>query len=125
VSEEEFAYCPAQADYSESVDGRVEAAQFGRESVTLNRRRHLMYDLHPEGSEAAESLRMSISDVIRVTRKFLSEDAGYGKVTISSVVAIEPDSKWKVLAEIAGVGPERKEVVVDDKDGNVVSYKQA
>ena len=68
---------------------------------------------------------MSISDVITATRKFLREDAGYERVTISSVVAIEPDSKWKVIAEISGIGPDRKEIVVDDKDGNVVSYKQA
>jgi len=58
-------------------------------------------------------------------KKFLREDAGYDKVTVSSVVAIEPDSKWKVMAEISGVGPNRKEVLVDDKDGKVVSYKQA
>ncbi|HME19703.1 MAG TPA: hypothetical protein VKF15_08220 [Nitrososphaerales archaeon] len=68
---------------------------------------------------------MSISEVIGATKKFLKEDAGYEKVTISSVVAIEPDSKWKVIAEISGVGPNKKEVVVDDKDGKVVSYKQA
>jgi len=68
---------------------------------------------------------MSVSEVIGVTRRFLKEDAGYDKVTISSVVAIEPDSKWKVIAEISGIGPDRKEVVVDDKDGNIVSYKQA
>jgi len=70
-------------------------------------------------------LRMSINEVIEATRKFLREDAGYEKVTISSAVAIEPDSKWKVVAEISGIGPERKEIIVDDKDGNVVSYKQA
>lgn len=70
-------------------------------------------------------MRMSITDVIGVTRKFLKEDAGYDRVTISSVVAIEPDSKWKVVAEISGIGPEKKEVMVDDKDGNIVSYKQA
>ena len=70
-------------------------------------------------------MRMSISDVIGVARKFLREDAGYEKVTISSVVAVEPDSKWKVIAEITGLAPEKKEVIVDDKDGNVVSYKQA
>ena len=70
-------------------------------------------------------MRMSITDVIGVTKKFLREDAGYEKVTISSVVAIEPDSKWKVIAEISGIAPEKKEVVVDDKDGNIVSYKQA
>jgi len=68
---------------------------------------------------------MSISDVMAAVKKFLREDAGYDKVTISSVVAIEPDSKWKVIAEISGVGPDKKEVLVDDKDGKVVSYKQA
>ena len=68
---------------------------------------------------------MSITDVIGATKKFLREDAGYEKVTISSVVAIEPDSKWKVIAEISGIKPEMKEVIVDDRDGNVVSYKQA
>jgi hypothetical protein len=70
-------------------------------------------------------MRMSISEVINVTRKFLKEDAGYDKLTISSVVAVEPDSKWKVIAEISGIGPDKREVIVDDKDGNVVSYKQA
>jgi hypothetical protein len=63
--------------------------------------------------------------VIGVTKKFLREDAGYEKATISSVVAIEPDSKWKVIAEISGIVPEKKEVVVDDRDGNIVTYKQA
>lgn len=70
-------------------------------------------------------MRMTISDVMSATRKFLREDAGYDKVTISSVVAIEPDSKWKVVAEISGVSPNKKEILVDDKDGKVVSYKQA
>lgn len=70
-------------------------------------------------------MRMSVSEVIGATRKFLKEDAGYEKITVSSVVAIEPDSKWKVIAEISGIGPDRKEVIVDDRDGNVVSYKQA
>ncbi|HXY56690.1 MAG TPA: hypothetical protein VEH01_03660 [Nitrososphaerales archaeon] len=68
---------------------------------------------------------MSISEVIGVTKKFLREDAGYDRITVSSVVAIEPDSKWKVIAEISSIGPDKKEIVVDDKDGNVVSYKQA
>lgn len=71
------------------------------------------------------SLRMSITDVITAAKKFLKDDAGYDKLTISSVVAIETDSKWKVIAEISGIGPDKKEVIVDDKDGNVVSYKQA
>jgi hypothetical protein len=68
---------------------------------------------------------MSIKEVIAAVKKFLKEDAGYGNMTISSVVAIEPDSKWKVIAEISGIAPDKKEVIVDDKDGNIVSYKQA
>ena len=68
---------------------------------------------------------MTISEVIGVAKKFLKEDAGYDRATISSVVAVEPDSKWKVIADIAGIGPDRKELLVDDRDGNVVSYKQA
>jgi len=26
---------------------------------------------------------------------------------------------------MAGIGPDRKEIIVDDKDGNMVSYRQA
>ncbi len=68
---------------------------------------------------------MSITEVIGAARKFLRDDAGFEKVTISSVVAVEPDSKWKVIADISGIGPDKKELVVDDKDGNIVSYRQA
>ena len=70
-------------------------------------------------------MRMSITDVIGLSKKFLREDAGYERVTISSVVAIEPDSKWKIIAEISSISPDKKEIIVDDKDGKVVSYKQA
>jgi len=70
-------------------------------------------------------MRMTITEVIAAAKKFLKEDEGYEKLTISSVVAIEPDSKWKVIAEISGIGPNRKEVLVDDRDGKIVSYKQA
>jgi hypothetical protein len=68
-------------------------------------------------------LRMSITEVIGVDKKFLRDDAGYERIMISSVVAMEPDSKWKVLAEISGIAPQKKEVIVDDKDGNIVSYR--
>ena len=70
-------------------------------------------------------MRMSITEVIGVTKKFLREDAGYERVKVSSVVAVETDSKWKVIAEIPGVGTEKKEVLVDDRDGNIIAYKQA
>ena len=69
------------------------------------------------------TIRMSITEVIGVAKTFLKEDAGYERITISSVVAVEPDSKWRVLAEIPGISPKKREVIVDDNDGNVVSYK--
>ena len=72
--------------------------------------------------QSFSNLRMSMAEVMGVAKRFLREDAGYEKVTISSVVAIEPDSKWKVIAE-SSIGTDKKEIVIDDKDGNVVSYK--
>jgi hypothetical protein len=68
---------------------------------------------------------VSLNEEIGVTKRFLREDVGYGKVTNSSAVAIKPDSKWKITAEIEGIGSDRKEIIVDDKDGNMVSCTQA
>jgi len=47
------------------------------------------------------------------------------KEAIPSSVAIEPDSKWKVMAEIARTGPDGKEIIVDVKDEDIGSYKHA
>jgi len=67
---------------------------------------------------------MSVSEVIAATKKFLKEDAGYDSVRISSAVAIEGESNWKVLVEIGQPTTDRKEIIVDDRDGNIVSYRQ-
>jgi len=67
---------------------------------------------------------MSVSDVIDLTRKFLKNEAGFSDVKFSSVEAIEPDSKWKVIANVEDLPPNRKELIVDDKDGKIISYKQ-
>jgi hypothetical protein len=69
-------------------------------------------------------MRMSISDVIAVARKFLKDDAGFGDPKFSSIEAIEPDSKWKVVASVEDLAPGKKELIVDDRDGKIVSYKQ-
>ncbi len=67
---------------------------------------------------------MSVSEVIELTRKFLKNEAGFSDVKFSSVEAIEPDSKWKVIASVEELPPNRKELIVDDKDGKIISYKQ-
>jgi hypothetical protein len=68
---------------------------------------------------------MSVSEVIAIAKKFLREEAGYDTVRVSSAVAIEAESKWRVLAELGQPTTDRKEVIIDDEDGKIVSYKQA
>ena len=70
-------------------------------------------------------MRMSVSEVIIITKKFLKEEAGFDNVRISSVVAVEAESNWKVNTEIGQPTTDKKEIIVDDRDGKIVSYKQA
>ena len=70
-------------------------------------------------------MRMSVSEVIAITRKFLKEEAGFDGIRIASAVGIEGESNWKVVAEIGTPTSDRKEIIVDDRDGKIVSYKQA
>ena len=70
-------------------------------------------------------MRMSVSEVIAAAKKFLKEEAGFESIRISSVVAVEGESNWKVNVEIWQPATDKKEIVVDDRDGKVVSYKQA
>jgi hypothetical protein len=67
---------------------------------------------------------MSVSDVIELTRKFLKNEAGFSDAKFSSVEAIEPDSKWKVVVSVEELPPNKKELIVDDRDGKIISYKQ-
>lgn len=66
-----------------------------------------------------------MSEAIGVAKKFLKEEAGYESVKISSAVAVEAESSWRVVAEIQHPSNDRKEIIVDDRDGKVISYKQA
>jgi hypothetical protein len=68
---------------------------------------------------------MSVSEVIAVAKKFLTVEAGFDLVRISSVVAVEGEMNWKVVADIGQPTSDRKEIIVDDRDGKIISYKQA
>lgn len=68
---------------------------------------------------------MSVSEVIAVAKRFLKEEAGFDNVRISSAVAVEAELSWKVLVEIGRPTTDRKEVIIDDRDGKIISYKQA
>lgn len=68
---------------------------------------------------------MSVSEVIVIAKKFLMDEAGFETVRISSVVGIEAESSWRVLAEIGQPVTGKKELIVDDSDGKIVSYKES
>ena len=68
---------------------------------------------------------MSVSEVMVIAKKFLKDEAGFDSVKVSSVVAIEAESSWRVLAEVGQPTKDRKELIVDDRDGKIVSYKTA
>jgi hypothetical protein len=70
-------------------------------------------------------MRMSASEVMAAAEKFLTQDARFARVEILSVVAIEPDSKWKVVASVQGSPTNKKEIIADDRDGKILSYKDA
>ena len=69
-------------------------------------------------------MKMSVSEVIVIAKKFLKDEAGFGTVRISSVVGVEAESIWRVLADIGQPTTNKKELVVDDGDGKIVSYKE-
>jgi hypothetical protein len=68
---------------------------------------------------------MSVSEVIVTAKKFLHDEAGFEGIRISSAVAIEAESAWRIVAEIGQPTSDRKEIIIDDRDGKIVSYKQA
>jgi ribosomal protein L21 len=81
--------------------------------------------LNYRGPNEGTALKMSVSEVIEIAKRFLVQEAGFDSVKISSVVAIEGEASWKVTAEIGQPTTDRKEIVVDDRDGKIISYKQA
>jgi len=68
-------------------------------------------------------LNLSVSEVIAVAKKFLTEEAGLESIRIVSAVAIEGEAEWKVIAEIGVPARDKKEIIVNDRDGKIISYK--
>jgi len=70
-------------------------------------------------------MKMSVSDVMGIARKFLTEEAGFDVVRVASVVGVEGELHWRVVAEVGQPATDKKEIIVDDRDGKIISYKQA
>ncbi|MDE1854053.1 MAG: hypothetical protein KGI38_09980 [Thaumarchaeota archaeon] len=69
-------------------------------------------------------MKMSVSEVIVIAKRFLKDEAGFDLVRIASVVGVEAESIWKVVADIGQPTTNKKELIVDDGDGKIVSYKE-
>jgi stage V sporulation protein SpoVS len=69
-------------------------------------------------------LNISVTQAIAIVKKFLTEE-GFDSVRVTSAVAIEGEAEWKVTAEIGQPTRDKKEIIVNDRDGQIISYKTA
>ena len=68
------------------------------------------------------AMNLSVSQAIATVKKFLAEE-GFESVRVTSAVAIEGEAQWKVTAEIGQPATDRKEIIVNDRDGQIISYR--
>jgi len=67
-------------------------------------------------------MNLSVSQAIATVKQFLAEE-GFETVRVTSAIAIEGEAQWKVTAEIGQPTRDKKEVIVNDRDGQIISYK--
>jgi hypothetical protein len=70
-------------------------------------------------------LNLTVTEAIAVAKKFLKEDEGFEIIRVTSAIAIEGEAEWKVTADIGQPARDKKEIIVNDKDGKIISYKAA
>jgi hypothetical protein len=68
-------------------------------------------------------MRLKVNDVIEIAKKFLREQAEHTTVKIESVDTDKDKKEWIVKADVGFLSYDLKEVVIDDNDGNVISYQ--
>lgn len=69
-------------------------------------------------------MNLSVSQAIAVAKNFLAEER-FEDVKIISAIAIEAEAEWKITAEIGQPVRDKKEIIVNDRDGQIISYKTA
>ncbi len=67
-------------------------------------------------------MRLKVDEVIDLAKKFLRGQAGHDTIKIESVDADKKKGEWVVLADVGFLTYDVKQVVIDDTDGNVLSY---
>ncbi len=67
-------------------------------------------------------MRLKVNEVIEIAKKFLRTEAEHDTVKIESVDADKKKNEWIVIADVGFLSYDPKQVVIDDTDGNVLSY---
>ena len=67
-------------------------------------------------------MNLSVSQAIDTVKRFLTEE-GFERVRVTSAIAIEGEAQWKVTAEIGQPVTDKKEIIINDRDGQIISYK--
>jgi len=68
-------------------------------------------------------LRLQASEVIQAAKKFVREQTGYQYFTVLEVKADDANSRWLVYMDVGLFTLVKKEIIVDDKDGNIIGYR--
>jgi len=68
-------------------------------------------------------LRLKVPEVVELAKNFTSQQAGFNFPKLLEVKSDESKSQWTVILDVGLFIPLRKEVVIDDKDGNVIGFK--
>jgi hypothetical protein len=71
-----------------------------------------------------DTLNLSVSQANSIVKRFLAEE-GFESVRIISAVAIEGEAEWKITAEVGQPVRDKKEIIINDRDGQIISYKTA
>lgn len=59
----------------------------------------------------------------RIVESYLKE--GFENARVISAIAIEGESEWKISAELGQPVRDKEEIVINDRDGQIISYKTA
>ena len=69
-------------------------------------------------------MNLTVSKAIETVKEFLAEE-GFDGVRVTSAVAIEGEAQWKITAEIGQPVRDKKEIIINDRDGQIISYRSA
>jgi len=69
-------------------------------------------------------MNLSVSQAIDTVKRFLTEE-GFERIRVTSAIAIEGEAQWKITAEIGQPVTDKKEIIINDRDGQIISYKTA